>query len=162
IRVEGELTVVVGRRDGDGELVRSGIAHARAMLVARGAHRGDALFVRVLDRLREYLARQRTAEAHVDDVRAVIGRVTDRVGDAGHAAAAVLGEHLQRHDLRAVGHAGDADAVVGALRDRAGDVATVRVIVEAFGQTRDEALARDEVGAREIGQATHTVGVLPR
>ena len=88
VRVERDRLVVLRRADRDRAGIRGRIADLAAALVASGAHDGDALVVRVLDRLLQHARRERTAERHVDDLRAVVGRVANRVGDAGDRARA--------------------------------------------------------------------------
>jgi hypothetical protein len=133
VRVERGGLVAAGRGDRDRPRVGRGIADLVARLVAGGAHHDHALVVGVLHGLLQHPRRERSAQAHVDDLGAVVGGVADGVGDAGHRARAVAAQDLERHDLDVAGHAGDALAVVGRLRDRAGDVGAVAVVVVGVG-----------------------------
>jgi hypothetical protein len=121
------------------------------------------LLVGVGDGLAEHGGGEGAAEAHVDDLGAVVGGVADRVGDAWDRAAAVAAEHLERHDRGLEGDAGDAEGVVGGLGDGAGDVGAVEVVVEAVLQRAgDEGLALGEGGAGEVGDLLGDAGeVLP-
>ena len=95
-------------------------------------------------------------EAHVDHLRAVVGRVAhparhDVVGAAvGRAEDQVpgLGDHLHRHDAHVERHARDADAVVGELADGARDVGAVAVEIDRVVVVPDEIARRDEARAR--------------
>src|SRR5690606_23775103 len=89
-------------------------------------HQDDAPLHRVTHRLthRVGVGRVRLAEAHVDDVGAVVHRVADAVGDILVILISV-GDHTHRHDLHRLGHTVEAQAVAPLAGDDPGHVGAV-------------------------------------
>ncbi len=113
-----------------------------------GRHRSD----RRLQRGADVVAAPRC----VDDLRAVCGRVRDRVDRLGVGPAGGTGgraQELDRHDLHARRDARDPDAVAS-RRDRAGDVGPVPVVV---GVVDGRVVVAEVPAVHVIGEAVPVV-----
>jgi hypothetical protein len=90
-------------------------------------------------------------EAHVDDLRLVVGREADPPGDVSRGPEALRVQHPDRDDLRVGGQPGECDAVPGPLSDRPGDVGAVPVAIEGHLVAVDEVEPRQELRPGEVG-----------
>ena len=153
------LAAVLGRRaDGEDVARARGVGDGGGRGVARGADDEAAGVAGVADRVEDVgdlVAGdvRRELEREVDDLGAVVGGPADAAGDPRGVALAGAVEHLDRHQLDAVGQPGEADRVAGALGDRAGDVGAVAVVVVRVRVVVDEVPAADEALLREVGRA---------
>ncbi len=96
-------------RGGDRDhFVVAGREHDERPLVARRGDENQPGVRRVLDRIVQHERRQRTAEAHRDDVRVVRHRVIDRVREARPREMHDLVRHPQRNQRRERRDAGHA------------------------------------------------------
>ncbi len=103
-------------------VVGRGLAEGRGALVADRGDADHAAGEGVLDGGLELGRGARDAEAHVDDVGAVVGRPVDGLDDVGEAGAAVAVEGADRHDRGPRRHQADQPGHHGAVAEAGGQV----------------------------------------
>ena len=166
LRRERRARVVgLGRPDGEHARIRRRVVdlidepalRVGDAAVPRGRDDEDVLVARVAHRALQRRARLRRAERDVDDPRAVVRRVDDRLRDIRGRAAPGAVERLDRKDPHAERDARDPDRVVAVRADDPGDVRAVRVVVVRL---RDAARARRGEEAHTGEQRAEKVGVL--
>ena len=145
----GDVVVAVGGAHGDDLGESSRVLHL-APIVAGRCDDDHAAQPRVFHRGVNQQARVGAAQAHVDDLGAVVGCVADALSHGGGGAIALGAEHLDGHDGGAERQASHAFAVVRRLRDRAGHVRPVAVVVSRALLLVDEVGALDTGGAGEV------------
>jgi hypothetical protein len=122
-------------------VVGGGAGYNARALVPRRRHDSDSFVERVVERILEPddlaadfpvgigRAAAPEAEAHVDDVPAVVHRVVDGFDQVGGGTVAGEVEDLDGHEVGAMGHPGPAVRVAGRLEDGPRDVRAVAVVV---------------------------------
>ena len=151
---EGGVDIaVVGGRDADHVIERTGVLHGAVAGVSCGRDHRDTGAIRCIEGRLHRGGGGRIefpAQAHADDLRAMRDRIIDTAQDAAEPAASGRIEDLDRHHLDARGDAGDPEAVVRLRRDRAGHVCPVPVVVDGARGARDLVVGADERGPGEV------------
>jgi hypothetical protein len=146
------------RRDGNGVLVRGGIARYVPAGVARCCDDVDVVRGRVRERVLQHGRRSRAAQREIDDLCAVVGCEGDTRRDVGVGAGPVRAEHLDRQHVDVPRKPRDSDAVVPCRRSDPGHHRAVPVVVVRRAVVVHEVPARVDP-AGEIGCVEVDAGV---
>lgn len=116
----------------------------RIVVSARG-DQNDVAVECIFDGIVEKLGIGIIAQAHVNDLRTVIGRPYDALGNGIGASCPGFIQHLDRHNPVIPAHSGDPQVVVDQRSDDSGYMGPVADIIHGLGFRIDYVIAADQL-----------------